>query len=121
MLAPDEAESSAMVRKALLVLAMLIALHGAVFAGAAALVAWHGWAGVPELVQDAFFWSLAVPALVLAVPVAPLLWRLRLMHAPGWFAWPEPLGFALAYAFWTLALLAAWYAARACARRQARV
>lgn len=110
-----------MIRKALCALAILVAVHGALFGGAGAFVAWHDWTGVPELVQQAFFWGLVVPALILTVPVDPLLWWLHLMNTPGWFAWPTPLGFALVYAIWVLALLAAAYLAGACARRRSRV
>lgn len=106
-----------MIRKAFLVLAVVVALHGAVFAAAAALTAWRGWSGVPEIVQYIFFFGLAVPALILTVPVGWLLWWLHLMEAPGWFAWPKPLGFALVYAIWVLALLAAAYLGGALARR----
>ncbi len=106
-----------LIRKALLVLAVVIAIHGMAFAGAAAFVAWHGWTGVAELVQAVFFWGLVVPALILTVPVDPVLWWLHLMNTPGWFAWPRPLGFALVYAIWVLALLAAAYLAGALAGR----
>lgn len=64
---------------------------------------------VSEAVGVAVFWVLALPALVLTQPFTGLLWRLGLMSAPGWFAWPKPLGFALAYAAWIAALLGpAW-------------
>ena len=106
-----------MIRKALLALAILVAAHGVLFAGAAALVAWHGWTGVAELVQEVFFWALVVPALILTVPVDPVLWWLHLMNTPGWFAWPKPLGFALVYTIWVLALSAAAYLAGAPAGR----
>jgi len=39
------------------------------------------------------------------------------MNAPGWFAWPRPLGFALAYFLWVLALLGASYLARILGRK----
>jgi hypothetical protein len=60
----------------------------------------------PDWLGQLLFWVLAVPAMLLAVPFNPLLWKLGLMNAPGWFTWPKPLGFALVYAGWTLALLA---------------
>jgi hypothetical protein len=46
------------------------------------------------------------PALILAAPFSPLLWRWHLMEAPGWFAWPKPTGFVLVYASWILAFFA---------------
>lgn len=110
-----------MIRKGLCALAILVAIHGALFAGAAALVAWHGWTGVAEPVQEAFFWGLVVPALILTVPVDPLLWWLHLMNTPGWLAWPTPLGFALVYAIWVVGLLAVSHLAGACARLRSRV
>ena len=68
---------------------------------AAAAVAAHGvllW--LADLMQGVFpralhmagellLWVLAVPALVLTRPFTPLLWKLGLMNAPGWFAWPR--------------------------------
>ena len=64
---------------------------------------------VSEALGAALFWVLAVPALVLTRPFTPLFWKLGLMNAPGWFAWPKPLGVALAYAAWIAALLVlAW-------------
>lgn len=63
----------------------------------------------PEAIAVVVFWLLAVPALVLAQPFTPLFWKLGLMNAPGWFAWPKALGVALAYASWIAALLVlAW-------------
>lgn len=96
-------------RAALRVLAIVVAIHGALFASAAAFAQWHGWDAVPVIVQEAFFWGLVVPALILAVPLGRVLWWLHLMNAPGWFAWPKPLGFALVYAFWVLVLLGVSY------------
>ncbi len=58
-----------------------------------------------ELVGEFVFWVLAVPALLLASPFVPVLWELGLMNAPGWFAWPKPLGIALAYLVWIAVLL----------------
>ena len=60
-------------------------------------------------VGELVFWLLAVPALLLASPFAPVLWDLGLMDAPGWFAWPKPLGIALVYMAWIAVLLGlAW-------------
>ena len=67
----------------------------------------------PEAPGVVAFWVLAVPALVLTRPFTPLFWKLGLMNAPGWFAWPKPLGVALAYGAWIVALLVlAWLAGR---------
>lgn len=77
--------------------------------------------GVQKLLPDIFagaagmivLWVLDVPALLLTAPFMPLLWWLGLVQATGWFAWPKPLGIALAYAGWialasTLAWLLQW-------------
>lgn len=56
--------------------------------------------GASDVAAAVFFWALAVPALVLASPFSSILWSLGLMNAPGWFAWPKPLGIALAYSAW---------------------
>ena len=61
--------------------------------------------GVFELGGEMFFWVLAVPALLLTSPFTPILWKFGLMNAPGWFAWPKPLGFVFAYTIWVVALL----------------
>lgn len=55
-------------------------------------------------VEEVLFWVLAVPAFLLASPFIPVLWDLGLMNAPGWFAWPKPLGIALAYLVWIAVL-----------------
>ena len=52
------------------------------------------------------FYSLYVPASILAIPLNPVPWKLGLMEAPGWFAWPKPLGFAVAYAVWVVGIMA---------------
>jgi hypothetical protein len=71
-----------------------------------------------EAVGEIAFFVLALPALLLTWPFTPLLWQLRLMNAPGWFAWPKPLGIALAYAVWIGALLALAWAVRSAQRRR---
>ena len=53
---------------------------------------------------EVVFWVLAVPALLLTSPFASVLWDFGLMNAPGWFAWPKPLGIALAYMVWITVL-----------------
>lgn len=79
--------------------AAAIALHGLLLWLAAEIP------GVFDLAGGALFWILAVPALILARPFIGLFWKLGLMNAPGWFAWPKPLGMALAYALWVAVLL----------------
>ncbi|HEY0884113.1 MAG TPA: hypothetical protein VGE20_02460 [Ramlibacter sp.] len=71
----------------------------------------------PETISAALFWVLAVPALVLTRPFTPLFWKLGLMNAPGWFAWPKALGVALAYGSWIAALLAVAWLVRLAGRR----
>lgn len=95
------------VARALHVVAALLAAHG--------LLLWLVDAlhdrlpAPPEAVGAVLFWLLAVPALVLTRPFTPLFWKLGLMNAPGWFAWPTALGVALAYGSWIAALLVlAW-------------
>jgi len=88
------------------VLAVAVTVHGLLFAAAAWLVSSQLTGRFPAA-EQAYFFGLVVPALILAAPLNKLLWWLGLMAAPGWFAWPEPLGFMLAYACWTAALGAA--------------
>ena len=90
-------------RRALRAAAVVIAIHGALFV--LGILAF-GKTDNPAL-GDALFLLLTAPALALAVPLAPLLWALHLMEAPGWFAWPKPLGFVLVYSSWIAALSAA--------------
>ena len=63
----------------------------------------------PDRSSD-LFWEvgylvLTLPALFLTSPFYPILWYFGLMDAPGWFAWPKPLGIALAYMMWVVVLL----------------
>lgn len=82
--------------------AAAIALHG--------LLLWLSSAIQPffphavDVAEGVIFWALAVPALLLASPFTSILWDLGLMNAPGWFAWPKPLGIALAYLVWIAVL-----------------
>lgn len=79
-----------------------IALHGMLLGLAAAVAS-----VVPRVLEslgELFFWVLAIPALLLTSPLTSVLWRLGLMNAPGWFAWPKPAGVALAYALWVAVL-----------------
>ena len=107
-------------RAALLVLAILVAVHGVLFAG----FAWVEGAGfsIPEFpgAEEIFFFGLIAPALIMAAPFKPLLWWLGLMQAPGWFAWPRPLGFVLVYAFWMLVLFGASFLPGAIVRLRRR-
>lgn len=86
-------------------LAILVAAHGIVFAIAAFAIARFD-DRLSEALGDLYFFLVAGPALILAIPFSPLLWRLHLMQTTGWFAWPTPGGFLLVYFAWTLALLA---------------
>jgi hypothetical protein len=61
--------------------------------------------GVFDQIGEVFFWVLAVPALLLTRPFTSILWKFGLMNAPGWFAWPKPLGIVLAYVIWIAVLL----------------
>lgn len=71
-------------------------------------------APIPDAFGVVAFWVLAVPALVLTRPFIPLFWKVGLMNAPGWFAWPKAMGVALAYGCWIAGLLAlAWLVRRA--------
>lgn len=79
-----------------------VALHGMLLGLSAAIKSF--FPGVFELAGEIFFWVLAVPALLLTSPFTSMLWRLGLMNAPGWFAWPKPLGIALAYTIWVAVL-----------------
>jgi hypothetical protein len=86
------------------VLAIVIALHGGLFAIASASLS-RADNPLPETLGEAYFFLLSAPALILAMPFSPLLWRWHLMASPGWFAWPEPAGFLLVYIAWVVALL----------------
>lgn len=91
--------------------AAAIALHGVLLGLTAAVQALFPGVTVdlPPPVGEMMFWILAVPALILAIPFSAVLWSFGLMNAPGWFAWPKPLGFALAYMVWIVVLLGlAW-------------
>lgn len=103
---------AAKVARALHAAAVVLAGHGLLLWLVDAL---HGrLPPVPDVLGAAVFWVLAVPALVLTRPFTPLLWKLGLMNAPGWFAWPKAPGVALAYGCWIAGLLAlAWLVRRA--------
>ncbi len=98
---------AAKVARALRIAAAALAAHGLLLWLVDAL---HGrLPPAPEALGAVVFWVLAVPALVLTRPFTPLFWKLGLMNAPGWFAWPKALGVALAYGAWIAALLVvAW-------------
>lgn len=61
---------------------------------------------VPDPLGAWYFWVLAAPALLLTRPMTLIFWKLGLMNAPGWFAWPTPLGVALGYGLWVAVLFA---------------
>lgn len=83
--------------------AAALALHGILLWLSAALKPF--FPSVFDLAGEVFFWVLAVPALLLTSPFTSLLWSIGLMNAPGWFAWPKPLGIALAYTIWVALFL----------------
>lgn len=87
------------------ILSLAIAVHGC-------LVALFAWGLAPRLDENASgplasiaFFLLFLPASVLTLPLLPVLWKCGLMEAPGWFAWPKPLGYVIVYATWCVALL----------------
>lgn len=82
--------------------AAAVALHGMLFGLSAAIKSFFPDAF--DLVGGVIFWVLTVPALLFASPFTSVLWDLGLMNAPGWFAWPKPLGIALAYTIWVAVL-----------------
>ena len=92
-------------------LATAVAVHGTLFAVCSLALA-NVERAAPEVVGQIYFFAIAAPALILAAPLTPLLWRLHLMHAPGWFAWPKAEGFVLVYVVWVFALLVASLVAR---------
>lgn len=82
--------------------AAAVALHGMLLWLSTTIVSFFPDAF--DLVGGVIFWVLAVPALLLTSPFTSILWDLGLMNAPGWFAWPKPLGIALAYTIWVAVL-----------------
>jgi hypothetical protein len=82
--------------------AAAVALHGMLLWLSSAIKSF--FPDVFDLVGEVFFWVLAVPALLLTSPFTSILWNFGLMNAPGWFAWPKPLGMALAYMIWVAVL-----------------
>lgn len=82
--------------------ATAVALHGMLLWLFAAIKSF--FPGVFDMAEGVIFWVLAVPALFLASPFTSILRDLGLMNAPGWFAWPKPLGIALAYLVWVAVL-----------------
>lgn len=82
--------------------AAAIVLHGMLLWLCAAIKSFSP--NVFDLVGEVLFWVLAVPALLLTSPFTAIFWNFGLMNAPGWFAWPKPLGIALAYLIWVAIL-----------------
>jgi len=82
--------------------AAAVALHGMLLWLSTAMKSL--FPGVFDLVGEVLFWVLAVPALLLTSPFTSILWDFGLMNAPGWFAWPKPLGITLAYMVWVAIL-----------------
>jgi len=87
------------------VLALVIAVHGLALALGSVTLARAEHPALQAL-GEAYYFIVVAPALLLALPLNPILWSLRLMEAPGWFAWPKPLGFVLVYAVWSSGLFA---------------
>lgn len=84
--------------------ATTVALHGVIlglFLAAQSLFP----EGSSDLIGEVGFFALTLPALFLTSPFYLILWYFGLMDAPGWFAWPKPLGIALAYMMWVVVLL----------------
>lgn len=92
--------------RALRILGIAVVAHGMVFAACNVTLA---RIEVPALdaIGGIYFFVVVAPALILAMPFSPLLWHFHLMETPGWFAWPKPAGFVLAYSAWFVALFAA--------------
>jgi len=88
--------------------AVAVALHGVLlglFLAAQSLFPDGCLGNVSDLIGEVSFFVLTLPALFLTSPFIPILWYFGLMNAPGWFAWPKPLGIALAYMMWVVVLL----------------
>lgn len=96
--------SAHFVRRASRALALVVALHGLVFAVASVTLARVEAPGL-EALGWIYLFVVIAPALILAMPFSPLLWHFHLMETPGWFAWPKAEGFAIVYAVWVLVLL----------------
>jgi hypothetical protein len=79
-----------------------VALHGTLLWFSTVVEA--SFPNVFDLFGEVSFWVLAVPALLLTRPFASILWKCGLMSAPGWFAWPTPMGIALVYMIWVAVL-----------------
>ena len=74
----------------------------------------------PEPLASFAFFFLFIPASILAKPLLPILWKFGLMEAPGWFAWPKPLGYCLVYAIWFVGLFSLSLLASRLARARGR-
>jgi len=72
--------------------AAAVALHGMLLWLSTAIKSL--FPGLFELIGEVFFWVMAVPALILSSPFTSVLWKFGVMNAPGWFAWPKPMGIA---------------------------
>ena len=82
--------------------AAAVALHGLLLWLAAAIKPFSS--GAFDLLGEVFYWVMTVPALLLTSPFTSILWHFGLMNAPGWVAWPKPLGIALVYMIWVAVL-----------------
>jgi len=86
-------------------LSIVIAGHGVLLALFAFGIAPRLGDDPPEVLASFAFFVLYVPASALTMPLNPILWRLHLIEAPGWFTWPKPLGYVFVYAVWSVGLL----------------
>lgn len=95
-----------MIARVLKLLAIAVATHGLAVALFAIAVEPRLGDDVPEFLASFVFFALFVPASLLVLPVRPILWNLGLIETPGWFTWPKPLGYVLAYLIWVVGLMA---------------
>jgi len=87
-------------------LSIVVAAHGVLVAVFAAGIEPRLGDSAPGPLASLVFFFLFLPASALALPLLPILWKCGLMQAPGWFAWPKPLGYVIVYAAWVVGLLA---------------
>ena len=87
-------------------LSVAVAAHGVLVAVFAAGIEPRLGDSAPGPLASLVFFFLFLPASALALPLLPILWKCGLMQAPGWFAWPKPLGYVIVYAAWIVGLLA---------------
>jgi hypothetical protein len=89
----------------------VVSLHGLLFwlFAVAHVVFPNASEKTPEFIERSCFWILTAPALILARPFHGIFWKFHLMVTAGWFVWPKPIAFVLAYSVWVVVLLVfAW-------------